>query len=87
VSHSDSPRGGQWLAKGGDSIADNYDRDRQAAPVETERDWCGRLGALELGRKIEAYWRERGRTVTCRTEPSGFGVIAVRSDLLGGLPR
>lgn len=87
MSHSDNPRGGQWLAKGGDSIAATCDRDRQAHHVETERDWCDRLGALELSRKIEAYWRERGRTVICRTEPSGFGVIAVKSDLLGGLPR
>jgi hypothetical protein len=49
--------------------------------------------ATMLCRRIEAYWRQRGGVVRCRIEMmvgvgSERGVsYAVRSDMVGGMPR
>lgn len=47
-------------------------------------------GAVALGRRIRAYWRDRGYDVEIRflTSSNGRDVIAhVRSDLIDGLPQ
>lgn len=49
--------------------------------------------ALMLARRIEAYWRQRGHTVTCHIDVlqgerlDGHGSVhCVRSDMIGGMP-
>ena len=56
-------------------------------------DYCSREGALELKRKIEAYWAERGQHVTVLMHNVGFhpairaARFDLRSDLINGMPR
>lgn len=56
-------------------------------------DYCSRDGALELKRKIEAYWAGRGQHVTVLLHNVGFhpairaARFDVRSDLINGMPR
>lgn len=56
-------------------------------------DYCSRDGALELKRKIEAYWAERGQNVSVVLHNVGFhpairaARFDVRSDLINGMPR
>ncbi len=58
-----------------------------------EVDYCSREGALELKRKIEAYWAERGQAVSIMLHNVGFhpairaARFDVRSDLINGMPR
>jgi hypothetical protein len=87
MSREDGPRGGQWLAQGADVVAAACDRKRPT-PAPPEIDHCSRSGALHLAARIRAYWFEQtGKDVICHIEPTGFGVVAVRSDLRSGLPR
>lgn len=56
-------------------------------------DYCGREGALELKKKIEAYWADRGQDVTVLLHNVGFhpairaARFDIRSDLVNGMPR
>jgi hypothetical protein len=56
-------------------------------------DHCDHAGALRLKERIEAYWRERGASVTVQIVAAGYVVAMrsarfdVRSDMLNGLPR
>jgi hypothetical protein len=50
--------------------------------------------ATMLARRIEGYWRKRGKSVTCWTEVlegerlDGRGSVhVVRSNMVGGMPR
>lgn len=50
-------------------------------------------GAAELATMIECYWRKRGKNVKCRLEAIDGGLAnrayfwAVRSNMIGGMPR
>jgi hypothetical protein len=60
------------------------------------RDWLTVLGAEDLARRIERYWKQRGRTVSVRSfhnHETGNGachvngtVSVVRSNMIGGWP-
>ncbi len=56
-------------------------------------DLCGFTGARRLKNRIEAYWRERGASVTVQLVEVGFvqamrtARFDVRSDMLNGWPR
>ncbi len=56
-------------------------------------DYCGREGALELKKRIEAYWAGRGQDVAVFLHNVGFhpairaARFDVRSDLVNGMPR
>ena len=56
-------------------------------------DYCSRDGALELKKKIEAYWADRGQDVTVLLHNVGFhpairaARFDIRSDLVNGMPR
>lgn len=56
-------------------------------------DYCSRDGATALKDKIEAYWRERGHSVSIQLHNVGFHPAIraarydVRSDMVNGLPR
>jgi hypothetical protein len=60
------------------------------------RDWMTVLGAEDLARRIELYWKKRGRKVTVRAfhnYDTGNGachvngvVTVVRSNMVGGWP-
>jgi hypothetical protein len=88
MSREDGPRGGQWLAQGGDVVADACDRRiLRGAQAKAERDWCDADGARSLAERIEEWWLKHGRRVKCQCVPSGFaGIVAVRSDLGLSLP-
>lgn len=59
----------------------------------TKQDWTSRAGAQRLAKRIEAYWRAKGATVTCTTMAEGVlnspdvAHHVVRSDMVNGLPR
>ena len=65
----------------------------QARP---SRDWLTVDGSADLARRIERYWKARGRKVTVRSLPNyetGNGachvngtVSVVRSNMIGGWP-
>lgn len=73
---------------GFDEWSPEFAADRGEGP-----DYCGRDGALELKRRIEAYWAERGQDVTVLLHNVGFhpairaARFDVRSDLVNGMPR
>jgi hypothetical protein len=58
-----------------------------------DSDFCSRNGAQILKARIEAYWRERGHTVTVALHNVGFhpairaARFDVRSDMVNGMPR
>lgn len=80
-------RGGSWLASGEGVVMAAQDRavgfTEMIPPGE---DASTMIGAQALKRRIEAYWKERGRAVSCRIEKGLFGTWAVRSTLVDGLP-
>lgn len=53
---------------------------------------CDRAGAERIARKIEEFWRDRGKIVNTRIVPKGFHSAIrstryeVHSDLVDGLP-
>lgn len=53
-------------------------------------DHCGPNGAARLKARIEAYWRERGHTVTVELietpAPAGTPRVDIRSNMVDGLP-
>jgi hypothetical protein len=65
-----------------------FDSNPQEGP-----DHCSRDGAVELKRKIEAYWAERGCEVMIVLHNVGFhpairaARFDVRSDMINGMPR
>lgn len=73
---------------GFDDLSLGFSADRDEGP-----DYCSRDGALELKRKIEAYWAERGQHVTVLLHNGGFhpairaARFDLRSDLINGMPR
>ncbi len=73
---------------GFDHLSLAFSADRGEGP-----DYCSRDGALELKRKIEAYWAERGQHVTVLLHNVGFhpairaARFDLRSDLINGMPR
>jgi hypothetical protein len=56
-------------------------------------DHCSPEGARALKRRIELYWAERGHIVEIKVSEGAFAdalrgrIIALRSDMTGGLPR
>ena len=73
---------------GFDQWSSEFAADRGDGP-----DYCGREGALELKKKIEAYWADRGQDVTVLLHNVGFhpairaARFDLRSDLVNGMPR
>lgn len=78
-------RGASWVApgEGADIIAAAQDRRLPAeAPATGEIDSTSIAGALELKRRIIAYWATQGREVECRIERGPFGWPVVRSNVV-----
>jgi hypothetical protein len=77
--HDDTAEGGDYFAANQHSAGDS--------------DFCSRNGAQILKARIEAYWRERGHTVTVALHNVGFhpairaARFDVRSDMVNGMPR
>lgn len=55
------------------------------------KDYCTDEGAQELALRVEIHWARKGYTVRTKREyealPGRVGVMSVRSDMVGGLPR
>lgn len=61
------------------------------SPAALASDTCSRRGAVEIARRIETYWQERGYLVETSIEAADAlnfaSVFGVRSDLVNGLPK
>lgn len=59
----------------------------------SKAEYCDEAGANKLKATIEAYWRERGKSVTVILERVGYDAgmrscrFDVRSTMVNGLPR
>jgi hypothetical protein len=79
-------RGASWAGGGENVVAAAQESRVGRVAEEWGEDWCSLKGALELARRIERHWAERGRACRCRIVPAGFGLYAVQSDLCDALP-
>jgi hypothetical protein len=76
-----------------DDASDSGDCFAASTHQAGDSDFCSRNGAQVLKARIEAYWRERGHTVTVALHNVGFhpairaARFDVRSDMVNGMPR
>jgi len=57
---------------------------------QNRMDYCNARGAKAIAEVIEAFWRDKGKTVRCTVMALGEGEGSyhiVRSDMVDGLPK